>query len=232
MPINTQAILKHYRKRFPFERFYDNLVNNIATWPAYHLKSETFLQGYESQNKTTQQAEKIITGSNDIRVDLPVWFGNLSSPVRIAVMGLEPRNSDPDGILNIERVGQYVFATPFALERPRGPYYAAFQDLLNSNNLFVYFTDVVKSYLVSGDKKNDDRIARQLFWKRAKEEEAFLVEELALINPTFIIALGNESFAFLSKLLSNKYQILKIRHPSQGGARIAREQLAKILQQP
>lgn len=231
MPANTQVLLEHYRKRFPFERFYDNLVNNIATWPEHHLKSETFLQGYESQNKTTQFAERIMTGSNDIRVDLPVWFGNYSCTFRIAILGLEPRATDESGILNIERSGKYVFATPFALERPRGPYHAAFQDLLNRNDLFVYFTDVVKTYLVSGDKKNDDRVARQLFWERAKEEETFLHDELVLIDPTLIIALGNESYSFLNKLLGSKYNLQKVRHPSQGGAKIAREQLATILQQ-
>lgn len=221
--------MTHFKTRFPFDKFYENLLYNISTYPDYHITNKTFLKGYSSKNKITQDADKIKTNSGDVRVDLPVWFGDVNATNKIVVIGMEPRDTDKEGHLNIERVDKYVFATPFALERPKGPYHSAFRDLTNQEDVFAYFTDVVKTYAVSGDKVQDDLHARQNFAQQAQEEKAFLLKELDIIKPTKIVALGNESFAFLKDFLGDKYDIQKVRHPSQGGATLARQQLSDLL---
>ncbi|MFY7788518.1 MAG: uracil-DNA glycosylase family protein [Thermoflexibacteraceae bacterium] len=224
-----EAILTHFKIRFPFDKFYDNLLYNISTYPDYHITNKTFLKGYYSKNKTTHDSDKIKTNSGDVRVDLPVWFGNVNATCKLVVIGMEPRDTDKEGHLNIERVDNYVFATPFALERPKGPYHSAFRDLTNHEDVFSYFTDVVKTYGVSGDKVQDDLHARQNFAQLAQEEKPFLLKELEIIKPTKIVALGNESFTFLKNFLGDKYNIQKVRHPSQGGATLARQQLSDLL---
>lgn len=223
-------ILKLYREHFPFIRFYDNLLYNITHWPEFHIQSDTFLKGYKRETAVNEFAGRIITESGDIRVDLPVWFGDPASTNRIVVIGLEPRDTDKEGILNIERDGRYVFATPFALERPRGPYYSAFFGATQNLTSFIYFTDVVKTYDVSGSKRHDDKVARKEFNQKAQIEKEFLLKELDIIKPDKVIALGNESHRFLTNHLSGKYEVLKVRHPSQGGAIFARQQFLDIVQ--
>lgn len=118
-----EELLTHYKRKFPFDKFYDNLLYNISTYPDCHIASKTFLKGYISQTQTIQYLPRIYTSSGDIRVDLPVWFGDVNAANKIVVIGMEPRDTDKSGHLNIEKVDQYVFATPFALERPKGVYY-------------------------------------------------------------------------------------------------------------
>jgi hypothetical protein len=227
-----ELLLKQYKRKFPFSRFYDNLLYNISAYPKHHTASATFLSGYVSKTKVTDDIPLILTKAGDIRVDLPIWFGDSSAKTKIIVVGLEPRDTDKSGHLNIERIDNYVFGTPFALERPKGPYHTAFQELINASNAFLYFTDVVKTYQVesSGDKAADDRIARKSFWGKAQKGKAFFLEELQTIAPTKIIALGNDSFSILNKHLGETFDIQKVRHPSQGCAKLAREQLKVILQ--
>lgn len=223
------AILSHFQLRFPFDKFYDNLLYNISTYPEYHITNRAFLKGYSSQNSTNQDVERIKTRSGDIRIDLPVWFGDVNAVNRVVVIGMEPRDSDKEGYLNIERIDRHVFATPFALERPKGPYHSAFRELTNNEDVFVYFTDVVKDYAVSGDKEQDDHNARQNFVQKAQEEKTFLLKELDIITPTQVVALGNQSFDFLREYLSDKYNVRKVRHPARGGAIMARQQLSDLL---
>jgi hypothetical protein len=204
---------------------------NIGAYPEYHIKSKTFIAGYESQTEFTEDQPRIFTKPGDIRVDLPVWFGCSSAAKKVVIVGMEPRDTDKKfGLLNIERVGKYVFATPFALERTKGPYHSAFQSVFNSEQPFVYFTDVVKTFQVSdGGKSADDKNARHLFQEKAQAEQHFLLEELGFIEPDMVIALGNDAYAFLQQFLGAKYTIQKVRHPSQGGALAARNQLTDLL---
>lgn len=233
--IMIESLLNHYKQKFHFEKFYDNLLYNISTYPENHIDSKTFLLGYKPMISVTHDIPNIITNSGDNRVDLPVWFGDPNSKNKLVIIGLEPRDTDESGRLNIDRVGNNVFATPFALERPRGPYYSAFKDLMNNGHSFVFFTDVVKAYAVieKGNKKINDEYARQSFQKNAADGKSFLLNELEIINPSKIIALGNKSFDFIKKLLKDKYEIEKIekvRHPSYGGAIKARQKLSAILE--
>lgn len=198
-----QKILLHYQKTFPFESFYDILLHNISISPEYYNPSKSFLFGYSPKAIETNDAQNILTEVGDIRTDLPVWFGDCIAPKRLVLIGLEPRDTDKTGGLNIERSDKYVFGTPFALERPRGPYFSAFQDLMNNNTSFVYFTDVVKRYYVNNidNKLSDDKLARKSFLEQAYKSKDFLLKELEIINPTIIIALGSKSYVFLKELL-------------------------------
>lgn len=223
------SILRQFKSQFHFDKFYDNLLYNISAYPEHHISNTTFLKGYSSQDKVIPDIERIKTKRGDIRVDLPVWFGDPQAANKIVIIGMEPRDSDKEGHLNIERVGCNVFATPFALERPKGPYQSAFRDITNDGNVFVYFTDVVKTFEVTGDKFNDDIHARQTFAQKADEQKPFLLEELSIISPTKVVALGNQSFSFLKELLIDKYDVHKVRHPSYGGATLARQQLKDLI---
>lgn len=228
-----KTLLTQYKQRFGFDRFYDNLLYNISAYPKYHISSETFLSGYVTKAKVMQDIPLILTKEGDVRVDLPVWFGGPKEKNKIVFIGLEPRDTDKSGHLNIERINNFVFGTPFALERPKGPYHSAFQELIHASDTFTYFTDVVKTYQVThvSDNVVNDKVARQTFWRKAKNERAFLLQELETIKPNKIIALGNDSFIFLKEFLGSHYDIQKVRHPSQGGSTLAREQVKAILQQ-
>ena len=222
-------LLALYKTEYPFDKFYDNLLFNIAAKPNEHIKSSSFLNGYLSPEPILQSTSYEKTELGDLRVDLPVWFGDSNATNRIVVIGMEPRDTDKSGGLNIEKKGKFVFATPFALEIPKGPYHSSFQELINPKDAFVFFTDVVKFFEVSGDKLNDDKNARKTFLKKAHEHKEVLLKELDIIQPTKIVALGNDSFNVLKKILLNTDRLIKVRHPSQGGAKIAQKQLAELL---
>lgn len=227
-------ILKLYKDKFGFIKFYDNVRFNIGEWKEFHIQNETFLQGYKSEIPTTEFAGRISTKEGDIRVDLPVWFGNPNSAKRIVVIGSEPRDTAEE--LNVERVDKYVFATPFALERANKKYQNTFSDLTNNANIFVYFTDVVKDYEVicKDDKKKNDENARTKFSTKSENYRQLLLEEFRIINPTLIIGLGNDSYNKLNRLMDfakNEYRnkIKKVRHPSYGGSVRAKEQIGELL---
>jgi len=225
-----QSLLKHYKERFYFNNFYNQLLSDISGAPERYITSNTFLSGVLPSSIEIKRSLTILTKNGDIRIDLPVWFGNPENARKIVVIGLEPRDTDKSGSLNIEREGNYVFATPFAIERPHGPYYPVFQPFFNKNEAFIYFTDVVKSYEINtNDKSSDDKHARQSFRKKALLELSFLKRELEIIQPSKIIALGNVSFDFLYKTLGKMYDIRKVRHPSYGGSRLAHQQFSEIL---
>ena len=223
-----QQLISLYRNKFHFVEFYDRLISNIKTWPDDHIKNDNFLYGLNPSAIPPKTDYPIETQKGDIRVDLPVWFGNSNSIKRIVIIGSEPRDSDKSGRLNVERNDRYVFATPFALDRPKGKYQHAFSEILSKPDIFAYFTDVVKEYEVGINKENDDKKARELFHASALKGKDFLLEELDIIKPSNIIALGNNSHQLLNKILGSNFTIDKIRHPSYGGSIKAKEELRSL----
>ena len=176
----------------------------------------------------------------DVRVDLPIWFGDpVKSKTRIMFLGLEPRDSDP--IFNIEKIGKYVFGTPFGIEHwtPKNKYFNSFQDVVKNWDILSYFTDVVKEYVVKKSKGEGDKAARESFWPKANESENlnFLDQEIRYLNPDHIIGIGNDSYRFLEKKFRGKFKVSIVRHPNarqdkttkQNSWDIAREQLSEIL---
>lgn len=148
-----QEILNLYKSKFNYNKFYDNLFYNIQEWKSEHVQHPRFLYGYPFKKSKVVFEKQKPTESGNIRVDLPVWYGDINSEKRIVFLGLEPRDTDKTGYLNIEHRKNYVFATPFALERSWSRYQKAFSHLLDNWDTFFYFTDAVKEYFVA-DKDN------------------------------------------------------------------------------
>lgn len=198
-----------YNEKYPFELFYD-FAQTLLT-------ENQFIPKASLSNSAKPVIEvSIIARPGDIRVDLPIWFGDVSSKFRVFFLGLEPRDSDAK--YNIEKKDNFIFATPFGIEfwNERNKYFKSFKSVLMRNDLFVYFTDVVKNYEVKSTKNKSDINARSLFWKKAVLEEnlEFLNQELNLINPTHVIALGGESFKFLNHHFGEKWNVVKVIHPA------------------
>jgi uracil-DNA glycosylase len=226
-----ENLLNEYKREFKFDKFYDNLFYNMATWPEFHNQNNNFLRDYPWPKEEVIFQPQKPTSVGNVRVDLPVWFGKADSRVRVIIVGLEPRDTDTkNGFLNIEHKDNHVFATPFALERPVKKYQKSFSPLTSREDVFSYFTDVVKTYKVidTVDKKVNDRAARKSFWETAEANLPFLKKEFCTIKPTKIIALGNESSLFLKRHFK-EYDVIKVRHPARGGAEQCATEIAGIL---
>lgn len=207
------------------------ILSNIAQDTAEFIQSDRFLYGYLWNGEIVNQEPNVVTVPSDCRVDVPVWFGDLpNAQHRVVVIGKEPRDTHPK--FNIEKVGNKVFAAPFGVDRwnhnstvPRKPqlkYFRVFESLVGQDNFFVIFTDAVKEYV------NDEDAART-FWQRAEEESTRLLQELEIINPTIVIALGNASFEFINTLVADQFRVKKVRHPSRGGTQQALEEVDEIM---
>jgi hypothetical protein len=227
-----EKILNMYRAKFGYDMFYDNLFYNIETWPDFHITNSRFLSGYPFEKRKVIFENQRSTESGNIRVDLPVWFGNIKHGKRIVFLGLEPRDTDNEGYLNIEHNNNNVFGTPFALERPYSPYQKAFSHLFENPNLFSYFTDVVKEYYVKNkdDKNINDAIARKNFAHKAEEGIEFLKEELKTISPVKVFALGKQTFLELDKHFHNDFDIVRLIHPARNRQKQCKQQIDQILQ--
>lgn len=232
--IEIEQILTVYKDKFKFDNFYDNLFYNMATWPDKHFQNNNFLRDYPWPKKVIIFQPQKPTVRGNIRVDLPVWFGKLDAPIRILVVGMEPRDTDKkNGYLNIEHKNNYVFATPFALERLGRKYQNAFRSLTKEENIFSYFTDAVKTYEVRDevDKTINDNAARKVFKAAAEAGFPLLKKEICIIKPTKIIALGRESHLFLS---SRNIEVVRVTHPAawvRGGSNVCATQIEKILEE-
>lgn len=223
-------------QRFDYAQYYNILLANQREDTNEYIQSSRFLYGMKGQE--INGTEEIYCTEGDLRIDLPVWFGNPEqSSCRVIVFGLEPR--DTDSIFNIEKIGNRVFGTPFGIDRwnrdssvkgkPQNKYYRVFQNLIENQLNFVLFSDIVKEYeIVSVVNKegSNDRNARESFFAKAATELLYLREEIHLVQPTHILTLGNDSF----KVLSDHYPEIthRIRHPANGGEGKARQQLAEL----
>ena len=203
------------------------MINNVNKYPEFHTSIKSFLEGY-GKNPEAGTSENIDTVSGDIRIDLPVWFGNIKSKNRVVFIGQEPRDTRKD--FNIEKVGNSVFATPFGIEKSYSRYFKLFEPYLNNADTFFLFMDVVKEYEVLNhdDKTVNDKNATDNFLKKSDEE--FIKKELDIIEPTIIICLGEKAYKFMKKPLFSTYNVKQITHPAAwGGANKAKEQLQEIL---
>jgi uracil-DNA glycosylase len=62
-----------------------------------------------------------------------------------------------------------------------------------------------------------------------------LKNELTIINPDVVIALGNDTYSFLSKHLidmtdNNRFSLFKVRHPARNGQKQCKFEIDKILE--
>ncbi len=195
-----------YCNRYGFRDFYKittELIKNNSLFCEQKL--------YETSKSII---DKIECQNGDIRVDLPISLGKENAKYRFAILGLEPRDSNSK--FNIERSGKFVFGTPFGIEywTEKNKYYRCFEELIKRDDCYLYFTDVVKEYEVKTSKGEADFNARKTFWKKAADTEnlSFLKKELEIINPTHIIALGNDTYTFLHQQFGDK--VIKVVHPN------------------
>jgi hypothetical protein len=175
------------------------------------------------------------------RVDVPVWFGDpIDCTFRILVFGLESRDTNEK--FNIEAIKNRIYGAAFGADRwnpkttvtrkPQLKYFRVFEKLINDPKVFIVFSDIVKTFEVSGHGKEfDDRQARRGFKKIAGSSNnlQILQEEIRLIAPHKILCLGKPSFDFMNHAkLSNGSPLVQIRHPSQGGESEAKKQIEQI----
>lgn len=200
--VNLQ-IKELYKSRYNFQDFYEL---------AGALINENKLFSNESYQSI--QKQKIDCQKGDIRVDLPISFGSENAPFRIAILGLEPRNSNSK--FNINRSGKFVFGSPFGIEHwtEKNKYFKCFEELIKRSDCYLYFTDVVKEYEVKDSKGAADKNARKTFWSKAEKKDniLFLKSELDIIELTHILALGNDTYSFLNKHFGEK--VIKVIHPN------------------
>jgi hypothetical protein len=199
------SIQELYRGRYGYVNFYERISHRIAFNKSNGLPRD-FGHGITF--------DKIECKPGEIRVDLPVSLGLDTAIFRIAILGLEPRDSHWK--YNIERITPYVFAAPFGIDRwtEGNKYYKSFNGLINRDDCYLYFTDVVKEYEVKDSKRSGDIHARKEFWKKASNIDniKFLREEMELIKPTHIVALGRYSYRFLKANFGNI--VYPVTHPN------------------
>jgi hypothetical protein len=192
-----------YKTRYPFQHFYDTV--------SILLKQNKL---FSESNHPKLLKDKIECKNGDIRIDLPISFGSEKATYRLAILGLEPRDSNSK--YNINRSGKFVFGTPFGIEywTEKNKYYRCFESLFQRQDCYLYFTDVVKEYEVKDSKGAADINARKTFWTKAALEDniAFLKSEFDIIKPTHILALGNDTHAFLKLHFGDK--VVQVIHPN------------------
>ena len=234
-------LVEFYRKMLGFRDCYAAIKQSyVAKKPNTIDQKEHkyFLNGYDGQVKAGS-CSWIKNSPGFTRIDVPVWFGNPKSSVRVMVIGKEPKKSDPD--FNLERINCKIFAAIFAADHwhPRCTLYHAkhlaylhaFQSLLNKANQgkwFVLFTDLVKRCILpASKKKKTEEPAKQDETKKNKVDNNCLFQEIKLIAPTCIIALGDD----VSKAL-DEMNICheKVKHPSRW-QNLSRIQIDEIVQE-
>ena len=238
--MNTEELISFYREWLEFRDYYSIIINSRKSQKSEFSQHPGLLSGIASA--TDSKTEELTTRKDDLRIDVPVWFGDAGMAQRkIIVFGLEPRDTNP--MFNIERAGNRVFGAPFGADRwnagstvrgkPQNKYFRVFNAVLDQKDTFILFSDIVKFYTII-DPENRDRVndsyAREHFIRHANESLPMLKKEISLIDPSHIITLGNDSFRFIKKLLPDFQDIIKgVRHPANGGERKAKEQLDQLL---
>lgn len=236
-------LIDFYKDWLGFEKYYDIILSNKYNSLNEYNQNERLLEDIEI--KSVLDYKEFYTESNDCRIDVPVWFGDITkSKHRMMVFGLEPR--DTNHKFNIERKSNLVFGSPFGVDRwnnkssvkgkPQNRYYRVFESISKRPDTFLIFSDIVKTYdiLDSVNKERvNDQYARKYFFKKANESKEKLKEEIRIINPTCIVSLGNDSTRIVKEILPEKLNIISgVRHPANGGETKAKEQINQLLTTP
>lgn len=235
-----KEIVKFYKEWLGFNKYYEIILSNQELHQTEYNQNKRLLEGIRREQ--SHSYEEFATQDGDLRIDIPVWFGNFEkSKRRIIVFGLEPRDTNPR--FNIERVNNLVFGTPFGIDRwnysssikhkPQNKYFRVFKDISNQADTFLLFSDIVKTYKVV-DKNNsngiNDRVARESFDLHATNSRDKLLEEILLIEPSHIITLGKDSYEKVRTILPEfKDKIIGVRHPANGGETQAKYEVNQLL---
>ena len=230
-------LIDFYKTCLSFKDYYSIILSNSSNNEFEFIQSNNLLKGFNARK--VQNCEIIKSEIGDCRVDVPVWFGDLSNAKRrIVIFGLEPRDTNSD--FNIEKIENKIFGSPFGIDRwnklssvkrkPQNKYYRVFKDLVFDKDNFVLFSDIVKHYIIystNNEGRENDKAARKLFNTKAEEQLSIIREEVEIIDPTHIITLGADSYKFLSKVYPSI--TYRLRHPAKGGEKKAKEMLNEIL---
>ncbi|PCH66948.1 MAG: hypothetical protein COC01_06840 [Bacteroidetes bacterium] len=229
---------KFYKEWLGQENFYEIILNSRLNLTNEFNQSKNFLTNLKPHTK--KEWKEIVSRKGDVRIDIPVWFGDLKKSKRkLVVIGLEPR--DTNSKFNVERKRKKLFGSPYGIDRwndqssiigkAQNKYFRVFKNLVEDSNRFVLFTDVVKEYeIVSNQKSLNDKHARETFNKKSIEQSQQLIKEINIVSPDIIITLGNDAYSKVVKLLgTSEFNIKKIRHPSFGGENQAIKELNKIV---
>lgn len=173
--------------------------------------------------------------NGDIRIDMPILYGNVKSKRKVLFLGLEPRHTND--IYNIMKTGNKVFATPFGIDKwysksKQSVYARAFEKFLKLDALFL-FSDFVKEYKVidASKKASNDQQARNNFKTFFDNNyQSILEQEIKLFEPTLIIGLGKGDISKkVPRSWLNEYNVKVISHPTNGNFNRMQSELADIL---
>lgn len=147
-------------------------------------------------------------------VDLPYWTGNIENPnKKIMIVGIDPLR-DLKSFKNAEAhiLNTVTLSTPFAfhaIKEDKKNKFKFFVDSLSQDN-FIYFTDIYKTFFKSGFTKQGRSYD---FYSRLKDNNSvkqMLFDEIELIKPDIIITLGELTYTQLtSKKIELKRNLFK-----------------------
>ena len=102
-------LIEFYRKKLGFKDFYNIIKNNIKSNPNDYIQNSRFLETIEASNISSFKNIKAKPG--DLRIDVPVWFGNFEmTEYKIVVAGREPRDTNSD--FNVEGLSCHAQTSP------------------------------------------------------------------------------------------------------------------------
>ncbi len=204
------------------------------------LQAGGFYQELKRHNEASDDLklskENILVRANDIRMDMPLLYGDSAADKKVLILGLEPRHTD--NVFNIFRKENRVYGTPFAVDRwfksgNKGIYATAFKPFLSDSRLFL-FSDFVKEYKVLDptNKSINDSIARESFQLNFEEKyRPILEKEIDLFSPDIIIALGKTDVSRkIPAAWLNNYGIRVIHHPVSGNFKRMQDGMNAIFQ--
>jgi hypothetical protein len=109
-------LVEFYQKIMGFKDSYAVIKGNCVTTNPHAIDGKLhrcFLKGYRGKS-SARVASYIGNTADQTRVDVPVWFGNYKSSVRIMVVGQQAKKADPE--FNLESRGGKIFAAIFAAD--------------------------------------------------------------------------------------------------------------------
>jgi hypothetical protein len=226
-------LYKFYEAELGGKNFYGILEKKIRE-KSNHFNQSILFPGVDSSSLITySESEEVRSG--DIRIDMPTLCGNPNSKLKILFLGLEPRHTD--NMYNIMKVGNKVFATPFAIDRwysnsKQSVYASAFKKFLSKDGLFL-FSDFVKEYEVFDPKQKglNDEIARTNFKNKFSDKyQTILEKEIEIFEPTIIIGLGKTDInKKVDKKWLKQFNVNIISHPTNGNFNRMQNELTEIL---
>lgn len=159
-------------------------------------------------------------------VDLPWSF--ISSGLTVTIFALEPRygGSKDDRFIVNRHSTHLIYGSVFGASvwGKNNLYAKAFQELIGSTRL--YLLDTVKHYFFTGDISQSHALARKTYKDNARIYLPWVKQELELIKPDVVIALGRD----VEKLFKlNSIDCEYIRHPANGGLVDTQKMLRSLL---